>query len=98
MVTLCAHGDERYLPGPLDLQWLGPEGIARSKYQMAFNKSGRNRIRINLADAEFFRLIPAVARYSDLELFKTGKHGHHVAYPKSRHERRQEGCCGLTVR
>ena len=73
MVALCAHTDERYLPGPLDLQWLGQEGIARRKYQITVNKGERKYIKVNIADAELFRLIPAVARYSDLELFKTGR-------------------------
>lgn len=54
---------------------------------MAFNKGGRNCIGINLAHAELFLVIAAVARY-ELELFKTDgsdvefQHDYHVAYPK----------------
>ena len=90
MTTLCVHTDERIFPDPWTFnpdRWLGPEGVARRKYQMAFNKGGRNCIGINLAHAELFLVIAAVARY-DLELFETAKsdvkfqHDYHIAYPK----------------
>ena len=90
MVTLCAHTDEHIFPDPWAFnpdRWLGPEGAARRKYQMAFNKGGRNCIGINLAHAELFLVIAAVARY-ELELFETDRsdvdfqHDYHVAYPK----------------
>ena len=90
MTSLCAHTDERIFPDPWAFnpdRWLGQEGIARRKYQMAFNKGGRNCIGINLAHAELFLVIAAVARY-DIELFETDvsdvefKHDYQVAYPK----------------
>ena len=90
MTTLCVHTDERIFPDPWTFnpdRWLGPEGVARRKYQMAFNKGGRNCIGINLAHAELFLVIAAVARY-DLELFETDEsdvefqHDYQVAYPK----------------
>lgn len=54
---------------------------------MAFNKGGRHCIGINLAHAELFLAIAAVARY-ELEPFETDgsdvefQHDYHVAYPK----------------
>ena len=54
---------------------------------MAFNKGGRNCVGINLAHAELFLAIAAVARY-DMDLFETDisdvefQHDYHVAYPK----------------
>ena len=90
MTTLCAHTDERIFPRPWIFdpdRWLGQEGTERRKYQMAFNKGGRSCIGINLAHAELFLAIAAVARY-DMELFDTDlsdvefKHDYHVAYPK----------------
>lgn len=90
MTTLCVHTDENIFPDPWTFnpdRWLGPEGVGRRKYQMAFNKGGRNCIGINLAHAEIFLVIAAVARY-DLELFETDgsdvefQHDYHVSYPK----------------
>ena len=90
MVSLCVHTDEHIFPDPWAFnpdRWLGPQGIARRKYQMAFNKGGRNCIGINLAHAELFFVIAAVARY-EMELFETDgsdvefQHDYHVAYPK----------------
>ena len=90
MTTLCVHTDEQIFPDPWTFnpdRWLGPEGLARRKYQMAFNKGARNCIGINLAHAELFMVIAAVARY-ELSLFETDgsdvefRHDYHVAYPK----------------
>ena len=90
MTTLCVHTDENIFPDPWTFnpdRWLGPEGMERRKYQMAFNKGARNCIGINLAHAELFLVIAAVARY-DMELFETDisdvefQHDYHVAYPK----------------
>lgn len=90
MTTLCVHTDESAFPDPWAFnpdRWLGQEGAKRRKYQMAFNKGGRNCIGINLAHAELFLAIVAVARY-DMQLFKTDisdvefQHDYHVAYPK----------------
>lgn len=90
MTSLCVHTDERIFPDPWTFnpdRWLGSEGVARRKYQMAFNKGGRNCIGINLAHAELFLVIAAVARY-EMELFETDRsdvefrHDYQVAYPK----------------
>ena len=90
MTSLCVHTDERIFPDPWTFnpeRWLGSEGVARRKYQMAFNKGGRNCIGINLAHAELFLVIAAAVRY-ELELFETDKsdvefqHDYQVAYPK----------------
>ena len=90
MTSLCVHTDERIFPDPWTFnpdRWLGPEGVARRKYQMAFNKGGRNCIGINLAHAELFLVIAAVVWY-DLDLFETDesdvefRHDYQVAYPK----------------
>lgn len=90
MTTLCIHTDETVFPKPWGFipdRWLGQEGTQRRKYQMAFNKGGRNCIGINLAHAELFLAIAAMARY-DLELFETDisdvefQHDYQVAYPK----------------
>ena len=90
MTTLCVHTDEDIFPDPWTFnpdRWLGPEGLARRKFQMAFNKGGRNCIGINLAHAELFLVIAAVARY-EMELFETDtsdvefRHDYQVAYPK----------------
>ena len=88
--TLCVHTDESISPDPWAFRperWLGPEGAERRKYQMAFNKGGRNCIGINLAHAEMFLALAAVTRY-DMELFETDlsnvqfRHDFHVAYPR----------------
>lgn len=90
MTSLCVHTDERIFPDPWTFnpdRWLGSEGVTRRKYQMAFNKGGRSCIGINLAHAELFHVIAAVARY-ELELFETDesdvefRHDYQVAYPK----------------
>ena len=90
MTTLSVHTDESAFPNPWVFnpdRWLGREGTERRKYQMAFNKGGRNCIGINLAHAELFLAIAAVARY-DMKLFMTDisdvefQHDYHVAYPK----------------
>lgn len=65
---------------------MGSEGVERRKYQMAFNKGARNCIGINLAHAEMFLALAAVARY-DMTLYETDirdvqfTHDFHVAYP-----------------
>ena len=88
--TLAVHTDESIFPDPWAFKperWLGPEGVERRKYQMAFNKGGRNCIGINLALAEMFLALAAVTRY-DMELFETDvsdvqfRHDFHVAYPR----------------
>ena len=90
MTTLSVHTDESIFPDPWKFdpeRWIGPEGAERRKYQMAFNKGGRICIGMNLANAEMFLVLAAVAQY-DMELFETDlsdvqfKHDFHVAYPK----------------
>ena len=71
MTSLCAHTDEHIFPDPWAFnpdRWLGQEGVERRKYQIASNKGGRNCIGINLAHAEMFVFIAAVARY-DMRAF-----------------------------
>lgn len=88
--TLCAHTDETIFPDPYTFnpdRWLGAEGTARRKYQMAFNKGARICIGINLAHAELFLAIATAVRY-DMELFETGpgdvmfSHDYLVAHPR----------------
>jgi cytochrome P450 len=90
ITTLCVHTDESIFPDPWNFnpdRWLGPEGAGRRRYQMAFNKGSRNCIGINLAHAELFLAIAAMARY-DMELFQTDitdiqfQHDYHVGFPK----------------
>lgn len=90
MITLSVHTDEVVFPDPWAFKperWLGREGTDRRRYQMAFNKGGRNCVSVNLAHAEMFLALAAVARY-DMELFRTDisnvefRHDYHVAYPK----------------
>lgn len=90
MTTLCVHTDETIFPDPWAFnpdRWLGPLGTERRKYQMAFNKGGRSCVGINLAHAEMFLVVAAVARY-EMDLFETDisdvefRHDYHVAYPK----------------
>ena len=90
MTSLCAHTDENWFPDPWAFnpdRWLGAEGMARRRYQMAFNKGTRICIGINLAHAEMFLVIAAVVRWN-LELFETAKtdvefvHDYQVAFPK----------------
>ena len=88
--TLCVHTDEDVFPDPWTFnpdRWLGEEGVARRKYQMAFNKGGRKCLGISLAHAELFLAIAAMARY-DTKLFETDladvefRHDYQVAHPK----------------
>ena len=88
--TLAIHTNEEIFPDPWAFKperWLGSEGVARRKYQMAFNKGGRNCIGMNLAHAEMFLAFAAMARF-DMTLFETDlsdvefQHDFHVAYPK----------------
>ena len=45
--SLTIHTNEEIFPDPWAFKperWIGSEGVARRKYQMAFNKGGRNCI------------------------------------------------------
>ena len=88
--TLVAHTDESIFPDPWAFRperWLGPEGAARRRYSLAFNKGSRKCIGVNLAHAELFQAVAALARW-DLELWETDdadvefKHDYQVATPK----------------
>ncbi|RAL66792.1 hypothetical protein DID88_007575 [Monilinia fructigena] len=87
--TLVVHTDENIFPDPWTFRperWIGPDGLERKKYQMAFNKGARNCIGINLAHAEMFLALAAVARY-EMSIFETDirdvqfTHDFHVSYP-----------------
>ncbi|QSZ32104.1 hypothetical protein DSL72_001673 [Monilinia vaccinii-corymbosi] len=87
--SLVVHTDEKIFPDPWTFKperWMGSEGLERKKYQMAFNKGARNCIGINLAHAEMFLALAAVARY-DMTLHETDirdvqfTYDFHVAYP-----------------
>ncbi|KAH6681450.1 cytochrome P450 [Halenospora varia] len=88
--TLSVHTDEAIFPDPWSFRperWVGKEGIELRKYQMAFNKGSRSCVGINLAHAEMFLAIAAVARY-DMKLYQTDEtdvkfqHDFQVAFPK----------------
>ncbi|KAL9121742.1 MAG: hypothetical protein Q9187_001696 [Circinaria calcarea] len=90
MTSLCVHTDEKVFPDPWTFnpdRWLGLEGAERRKYQMAFSKGGRKCIGINLAHAELYLVIAAMARY-DMKLFETDisdvefRHDYQVAHPR----------------
>ncbi|KAL9036155.1 MAG: hypothetical protein Q9214_006261 [Letrouitia sp. 1 TL-2023] len=90
MTSLCVHTDEHVFPDPWTFnpdRWLGSEGVARRKYQLAFQKGGRNCIGINLAHAELFVVIARIVRY-EMALYQTDlsdvtfQHDYQVAYPK----------------
>jgi len=90
MTSLCAHTDESIFPDPwkfIPERWLGTKGVEKRKYQMAFNKGGRNCIGINLAHAELFLVMATVLRY-DMELFETDisdvefQHDYQIGFPK----------------
>ena len=90
MTSLCVHTDENVFPDPWTFnpdRWLGPEGVERRRYQVAFSKGGRKCIGINLAHAELYLIMAVVARY-DMELFETDisdvefRHDCQVAHPK----------------
>jgi len=90
MTTLSVHTDETIFPDPWAFKperWLGAEGAARRRFQMAFSKGGRSCVGVNLAHAEMFVAVAAVARY-EMRLYGTGsedvefRHDYHVAYPR----------------
>ncbi|KAF4629085.1 hypothetical protein G7Y89_g9065 [Cudoniella acicularis] len=88
--TLSVHTDESIFPDPWSFRperWLGKEGMELRKYQMAFNKGSRSCVGINLAHAEMFLVIAAVARY-DMKLYQTDEidvkfqHDFQVSFPE----------------
>lgn len=75
ITTLSVHTDESIFPNPYTFipdRWLGPEGTARRKYQMAFNKGGRRCLGIELARAELYLTTAALVRRFDMALYETG--------------------------
>ena len=75
ITTLSAHTDEFIFPDPYSFvpdRWLGSEGTARRKYQMAFNKGDRKCLGIDLARAELYLVTSALVRQFDMALYETG--------------------------
>ncbi len=90
MTSLCVHTDESVFPDPWRFdpdRWLGPGAAGCRKYQFAFGRGARKCIGINLAHAELYLTIAAVAQF-DMELFETDdsdvvfQHDYQVAHPK----------------
>lgn len=90
MTSLCVHTDEGVFPEPWAFdpeRWLGPESATQRKYQVAFGRGARKCIGINLAHAELYLTIAAVARF-DMTLFETDErdvkfqHDYQVAHPR----------------
>ncbi|KAH8590152.1 cytochrome P450 [Bisporella sp. PMI_857] len=88
--SLSVHTDEAIFRDPWSFRperWVGKEGVELHRYQMAFNKGSRSCLGINLAHAEMFLVIAAVARY-DMKLYHTNEtdvkfqHDFQVAFPK----------------
>ena len=90
MTTLCIHTNEVIYPDPWRFdpnRWLGAEGRDRQKYQYGFGRGARRCLGIELAAAELYLAIAALARY-DMKLFETDisdvefRHDFQVAHPK----------------
>ena len=88
--TLSIHTNETIFPNAWEFRperWMGQEGIELRKYQMSLGKGSRNCVGMNLANAEMFLTIAAMARY-DMKLYETDvsdvrmKHEFHVGFPK----------------
>lgn len=88
--SLCVHTTETVFPDPWTFRperWLGPEGQQARRYQFAFGKGSRRCLGANLAQAELYLAVAAVARW-DLELFETDEgdvrfvHDYQVAHPR----------------
>lgn len=74
ITTLSVHADESIIPNPYKFvpeRWLGSDGAGLRKYQMAFNRGGRECIGIELAKAELFLATAALVRRFDMTLFET---------------------------
>ena len=74
ITTLSAHTNETIFPDPYYFvpdRWLGSEGIARRKYQMAFNKGDRKCLGIEVARAELYLVTAALIRRFDMVLYET---------------------------
>ena len=88
--TLVAHTDEAVFPDPFAFRperWLGEAGQQRKRFNLAFNKGSRKCIGVNLAHAEMFLGVAALARW-DMALWETDhedvefRHDYQVATPK----------------
>ena len=88
--TLLVHSNEVVFPEPWTFdpeRWIGPQGVERRKYMLAFSKGPRICIGINLANAELALTIAEIARW-DMELYETSEddvkflHDYHVATPR----------------
>lgn len=90
MSSLCIHTDEKVFPDPWSFRpdrWLGAEITERRKYMFAYGKGPRKCVGMNLAQAELYLTVAAMAKY-DMELFETDEgdvrfqHDYHVAHPR----------------
>ncbi|KAL3453317.1 cytochrome P450 [Aspergillus insuetus] len=91
ITTLAAHTAESVFPKPYVFdpdRWLGDAGKERRKFQMAFGKGERKCLGIELARAELYLVVAALAHGFKMTLFGTDAddvaflHDYHVAMPK----------------
>lgn len=91
ITTLSAHTAEGVFPDPFTFdpdRWLGDEGRARRKFQLAFSKGGRKCLGIELARAELYLVTAALVRAFDITLWQTDasdiefRHDYQVAMPR----------------
>ena len=88
--SLAVHTNESIFPDPWEFKperWLGQEGAKARQFQFAFGKGSRKCLGINLAYAELYLAIAAVANW-DVELYQTDEsdvtfqHDYQVAHAK----------------
>ncbi|KKA21399.1 Cytochrome P450 [Rasamsonia emersonii CBS 393.64] len=91
ITTLSSHTAECIFPEPFVFdpeRWLGDAGRERRKFQMAFGKSGRKCLGIDLARAELYLVTAALVKAFEMRLWQTDEsdvafmHGYQVAMPK----------------
>lgn len=87
--TLCVHTDPTIFPDPYAFnpdRFLGEEGQARRRFNMAFNKGSRKCVGIELAHAEIYLALAAVLRRFKMSLWETDErdvtfvHDYQVAF------------------
>ncbi|KAK3688289.1 cytochrome P450 [Podospora appendiculata] len=88
--TFLVHANADLFPDPFAFdpdRWLGPAGVARRRYQLAFSRGPHICIGMHLANAEMAVALAAMARW-DLRLFETGaedvamRHDYHILMPR----------------
>ncbi|KAK3323729.1 cytochrome P450 [Cercophora scortea] len=88
--TYLVHANESIFPDPFvfdPTRWLGPAGLARRRYQLAFSRGPHICIGMHLANAEMAVALAAMARW-DMELYETGeedvamRHDYHIMTPR----------------